>query len=619
MNAGEEFSVGITKKSFVSLFLSFCLVFSLVSALLVKPVDAKTVRVAVISALSGDVTIKKGGGSKSYDAYESMSLNQGDTVYTGASSSATLNLSSGDADVTLGENAEINVSDLNTSDGNKKSKLKVWAGSMWVKVKSLAGSNDEFEIETPTAVMGVRGTQFFVNVDPKTGANKLAVGAGKVSVSTIMNGIGSTQRSSITYLYPTQQISLDSRDGADDLSFKVDFLNLDDFIRDASPVIIKEIILNKAEIDKENDEFIAKKKKELENGKLVDDRTSLSVKDQAELDKVKQNFDHLIGNIAKKALVDKKIDKSSMDKVIEEANKKIAEQNKKLDLDKVKELDKTAGVDAEKEKIKQELLQKLEAEKLRKQLEEAKKQEELKKKLAAALKALEDQKIKILEAVKVAEEKAKAEAEAKLKESYTDKEKKDFDDKKNGTTTTGSTGGGESTSGGNPSTPQTPAPAVSLKATLRELTDPNEIPNKYNLDINLSNFVGVHDIYGVEVHLIYGENTFYSDNPDIPLVNGTIFGRDNNTDYAEHIKEYEGSTQKELVYAITNFGAQNQLENIAVNGTQKLVTIPLHGYGHQLISVGKIVIVRKDGTTVQNIPIAETSIQAATIDIDTGA
>lgn len=86
-----------------------------------------------------------------------MSLNQGDTVYTGANSSVTLNLSSGDADVTLGENAEINVSDLNSSDGNKKSKLKVWAGSLWVKVKSLAGSNDEFEVETPTAVMGVRG------------------------------------------------------------------------------------------------------------------------------------------------------------------------------------------------------------------------------------------------------------------------------------------------------------------------------------------------------------------------------------------------------------------------------------------------------------------------------
>lgn len=579
--------MGITKKSFVSLFLSFCLVFSLVSALLVKPVDAKTVRVAVIAALSGDVTIKKGGGSKSYDAYESMSLNQGDTVYTGASSSVTLNLSNGDADVTLGENAEINVSDLNTSDGNKKSKLKVWAGSMWVKVKSLAGSDDEFEVETPTAVMGVRGTQFFVTVDPKTGAIKMAVGAGKVSASTVKNGTDSTQKSSITYLYPTQQISLDSRDETDDLSLKVDFLDLDDFIKDASPEIIREIILNKAEIDKENDAFIAKKKKEIEDGKFVDD-TSLTVKDQAELDKVKQNLDNLIGIIAKKALTENKVDKESLNKIIEQANAKIDKQEKKLDLDKVKELDKTAGVDAEKEKIKKELLQKLEAEKLKKQLEEAKKQEELKKKLAAALKVLEEQQKKILEATKVAEEKAKADAEAKLKEQ-------------NGTNTSVPGSGGNSGNSGD--TDPVLIPAVSLGATAISGS-----LSGFNLDINLSNFVGSNDIYGVEVHLLYDENTYYFDNPNSPIINGNIFKPQNS---ADHIKEYQGSNGKELVYAVTNFGSTSG--NITVTGAQKLVTIPLHGIGEQTITVGKIVIVRKNGSTVQNIEIPLTSIQPVTI------
>ncbi|MDQ0889997.1 hypothetical protein QFZ81_005085 [Paenibacillus sp. V4I9] len=596
--------MGVTKKSFVALFLSFCLVFSLVSSLLIKPVEAKTVRVAVVAAISGDVTIKKGGGSKSYDAYESMSLNQGDTVYTGAGSSVTLNLSNGDADVTLGENAEINVSDLNTSDGNKKSKLKVWAGSMWVKVKSLAGSDDEFEVETPTAVMGVRGTQFFVSVDPKTGAIKMAVGAGKVSASTVTNGADSTQKTTITYLYPTQQISLDARDETDDLSLKVDFLDLDDFIKDASPEIIKEIILNKAEIDKENDEFIAKKKKEIEDGKLVDDKTSLSVKDQAELDKVKQNLDNLIGNIAKKALAENKVDKESLNNIIEQANAKIDKQEKKLDLNNVKELDKTAGVDAEKEKIKKEMLQKLEAEKLKKQLEEAKKQEELKKQLAAALKALEEQKIKILEAVKVAEEKAKADAEAKLKESYTDKEKKDFDDKKNGTNTSVPGSGGNSGNSGGSDPDPVLVPSVRLAAT----AIPESSNGEFTLDINLSNFVGVNDIYGVEIHLLYDENTYYYDNPNAPIINGNIFKPQNS---ADHIKEYHGSTGKELVYAVTNFGSTSG--NIAVTGAQKLVTIPLHGFGEQTISVDKIVVVRKNGSTVQNIEIPLASIPPVTI------
>ncbi|MDF2647455.1 MAG: hypothetical protein K0Q73_3260, partial [Paenibacillus sp.] len=130
----------------------------------------------------------------------------------------------------------------------------------------------------------------------------------------------------------------------------------------------------------------------------------------------------------------------------------------------------------------------------------------------------------------------------------------------------------------------------------------------FNLDINLSNFVGASDIYGVEVHLLYDENTYYYDNPNSPIINGNIFKPQNS---ADHIKEYQGSTGKELVYAVTNFGSTSG--NITVTGAQKLVTIPLHGFGEQTITVGKIVIVRKNGSTVQNIEIPLTNIQPVTI------
>ncbi|RTE09517.1 FecR family protein, partial [Paenibacillus whitsoniae] len=340
----------VTSKSLLSFFLSLSLMLSVFSFVLAKPADAKTVRVAIIASLSGDVTVKKGGGSKTYDAYESMSLNQGDTIYTGDDSSVTLNLSNGDADVTLGDNAELNVSDLNSAEGNKKSKLKVWAGSLWVKVKSLAGSDDEFEVETPTAVMGVRGTQFYVSVDPVTGNIKMAVGAGKVSASTTTVNEDNDQETSITYLYPTQQITLDSRDEAADLDTKVEFLDVEEFIKQASPAVIEEFIKNKAEIDKENDEFIAQKQKELNEGKTTKDNTSLTVNSQADLDKVKKNLDNLVGNIAKEALNEQKFNQDAMNKIVEAANKKIPETPRKLDLNKVQPLDKTAGVDPELEK-----------------------------------------------------------------------------------------------------------------------------------------------------------------------------------------------------------------------------------------------------------------------------
>ncbi|MGO4495966.1 FecR domain-containing protein [Paenibacillus sp. 2RAB27] len=615
----------MTKKSFVSVLLSFSLVFSLVSVLLVKPVDAKTVRVAIISVLSGDVTIKKGGGSKTYDAYESMSLNQGDTVYTGDSSSVTLNLASGDADVTLGDNAELNVSDLNSANGNKKSKLKVWAGSMWVKVKSLAGADDEFEVETPTAVMGVRGTQFYVSVDPVSGKTKMAVGSGRVSASTVTSNSDETQTTTITYVNPTQEISLDSRDETNDLDLKVEFFDLEDFIKNASPEIIKELILNKAEIDKENDEFIAKKQKEIADGTFTGDKNSLSIKNQSDLDKVKQNLENLIGNVAKQAIADKKLDQKTVDAIIAEVNKKIDSTDKKLDLSKVKPLDKTAGVDPELEKKKQEELKKLEEAKLKAKLENDKKAEEAKLKLAAALKKLEEEKKKIAEEKLAAEAKAKADAEAKLKATLSEQEKKAFETAKEeankGTSTTpptqpasGDNNNGNDNSGGDTGTPA-PTPVVSM-----EVVDKVDIPigevatrTSFNLNINLTDFIDTYgkDIYGVEVHLLYGFNAHYNYYSEVPFsANSAIFNDPLKS--ADYIKAYESQgTQNELIYAVTNFGSA---ANISVTGKKKLVSIPMETFGATDISVGKIVIVRKKANGgVETIDIPLTSIQSKSV------
>ncbi|MBD0381098.1 FecR family protein [Paenibacillus sedimenti] len=588
-----------TKKSFFSLFVSFCMLFGFLSAILVNPAEAKTVRVAVITSLSGEVTVKKGGGSKTYDAYENMSLNQGDTLYTGTDSSVTLNLSNGDADVTLGDNAELNVSDLNTSDGNKKSKLKIWAGSMWVKVKSLAGSNDEFEVETPTAVMGVRGTQFFVGVDPRSGKAKMAVGAGKVSATTVIKDGNNFQTKNITYLYPTQQISLGSRDEVTDPSLKVEFINLKDIVKDASPSIIQAIIDNKAQIDKENDEFIAKKKKELEEGKAAKDETSLYLKNLADLDKVKRNFDNLVGNIAKQAVADNKISKSVMEKIIEGANKKIPDPNRYLDLDKVQELDKTAGVDPELEKKKQEELKKLEAAMLKKQEEEDKKLAEIKAKLDAVLKAAEEVKKKIEEANK----KAAEEAVAKAKEVL---------NSQNGSTTPAPTAGGNDDNDPTPS----PTPKVSLSAGTH-----NPLTNTFDLKINMSDFNGLNDIYAVEVHLLYGDNSESESHPYIYYHNESDnleSGIFDSTKSAYHIQEYYGESQHELVYAITNYGSD--AGNVEVSGTKTLVTIPFHAYSMEntiaSIKVGSITIVRKDSNNnVQTLNIPVTSIDPAIVSI----
>jgi hypothetical protein len=407
-----------------------------------KPAAAKTVRLAVISSMEGDVTLKKGGGSQTYDAYESMSLNQGDTLYTGSDGSVTLDVSSGDSEITIGSNAEFNISDLAGQSGEKKSKFKVWAGSIWVKVKSLAGSNDEFEVETPTAVMGVRGTQFFVGVDSKTGKTKVAVGAGLVSADVFAPStseeIGSNEPVE-AFIYPTQQMTVESRDETKDLTVNVEPLDIEGIVNDASANIIKAIIENKVAIDKENVEFIERIKNEIENGTIGNNANStFVVKDINELNKVITNLNNLIGNIVKTALDTNKVEKAVIAKVIEDVNKSIGDPNKKLNLDDVKPFDPTAGTDPDAERQRKEALEKIEAEKLQKELEVNRRQDELKAALGDVLVALEKSRKALEEENKKALADTKSQAEADFLKKLDEAAKNKFNEdkaKNKGTTT----------------------------------------------------------------------------------------------------------------------------------------------------------------------------------------
>lgn len=312
---GSLYVQSFKTRSFVALLLSFVVLFGLISSVIAKPAQAKTVRLALVSSLEGDVTVKKGGGSKIYDAYANMSLNQGDTLYTGSNSSVVLDVSSGDSEITIGADSEFNITDL--AGGNaKKSKLKMWAGSIWVKVKSLVGSNDEFDVETPTAVMGVRGTQFFVGVNPNMGKTTMAVGAGKVAASVVTyNPDGSAQQDKETLILPTQQITLNSRDEVKDLSLKVEPIDINSIVNSSSDKIIEAIVKNKQSIDDENAQFIENEKKKLEQGQK-DSNSNFTINNINDLNKIAMNLDNLVGNIAKTAIDNKRLTKISSNSLL---------------------------------------------------------------------------------------------------------------------------------------------------------------------------------------------------------------------------------------------------------------------------------------------------------------
>ncbi|WP_051287325.1 FecR family protein [Paenibacillus taiwanensis] len=144
---------------------------------------AKLVRAAVVTEWKGKVLVEKVGGKKPLQVFKKMSINQGDRITTGAKSKVVLQLAGGTEKdvVTIGENSDVSFTELKKDKG-VVTRISVWAGSAWLKVKSITGADDRFELETPTTVMAVRGTQFGVYVHPMAGWSRLTVSAGVVRV-----------------------------------------------------------------------------------------------------------------------------------------------------------------------------------------------------------------------------------------------------------------------------------------------------------------------------------------------------------------------------------------------------------------------------------------------------
>lgn len=122
----------------------------------------KVERVAKLTALVGDVKVKKAGGAKPFKAFTNMPVAKGDQVITGKNSSVQLLLDDG-SKLMIGSNAVSMISDLvKTAAGGNKTAVKVVSGQVWSKLQSLSNANDSFKFETPTAVMGIRGTMLLI-------------------------------------------------------------------------------------------------------------------------------------------------------------------------------------------------------------------------------------------------------------------------------------------------------------------------------------------------------------------------------------------------------------------------------------------------------------------------
>ncbi|QHW34240.1 FecR domain-containing protein [Paenibacillus rhizovicinus] len=330
--------------------ICFLLVIGPASLFAGKHASAQIMRVAIVQSLKGSVTVMKSGGAKPFKAFKNMSLNEGDQITTGKDGGAVLELASANADkdtVTIAANSVVDFSKLKDSGGTK-TKISIWAGSLWVKVKSVSNASDQFEVETPTSIMGVRGTQFYVGVDPVTGLTQLFLAAGVVESRTNDNRLDESTDAAIDrtqVIYSAQQLA--EYMDADGIHTQSSIIDLSSFVSNASPDIIRVILSSAQSINEENSRMMEQAKESLGTG-TGNGGFGGQTLSQAELERLQQNLNNLVSLIAQEALSQHKIDTSVIDKINEAAGGKL------IDLSIAKQLDLTAE-----ERKKQELLEKL--------------------------------------------------------------------------------------------------------------------------------------------------------------------------------------------------------------------------------------------------------------------
>ncbi len=110
----------------------------------------------------------------------------GDGVRTGNGSSCTLAVDVGVGTIALRENTELLIQELAFAEDNGRiTRLSVPQGSVTLNLRRFTHRGSELEIETPSGVSGVRGTEFGIIVHPEDQRTSVATETGAVFAEAV--------------------------------------------------------------------------------------------------------------------------------------------------------------------------------------------------------------------------------------------------------------------------------------------------------------------------------------------------------------------------------------------------------------------------------------------------
>lgn len=145
----------------------FCLLICYFYIILVNYNIYGATAAGILLGFNGDVTIEGANGGVILNPALRQRLYNGDKITTGNKGSARALIRNGDV-IMIAENSQFTFKESfkESRDGEIKhpDMLELVAGKVRVIVKKISGEESDFEVVTPTALCGVRGTDFIVLV-----------------------------------------------------------------------------------------------------------------------------------------------------------------------------------------------------------------------------------------------------------------------------------------------------------------------------------------------------------------------------------------------------------------------------------------------------------------------
>lgn len=154
----------------------------------------------VLRVVKGNVQIKSGKTGQTGKARLGAEVYPKDTIITGKDSRAKIVMvDNNEINISPDSNVEIKNYEFNPAEGKKDVLLNVIYGKVRSKVEQkYDGKSSKFQVKTPSAVAGVRGTDFITGYSPATQATSVVTFHGAVELGLPTAGGGISNAVSVT-------------------------------------------------------------------------------------------------------------------------------------------------------------------------------------------------------------------------------------------------------------------------------------------------------------------------------------------------------------------------------------------------------------------------------------